>query len=299
MNRVFAVLLVLLFASLSGAQNYSAKIMDTVESGSDKIILFENHTWEYVSYDKRLSNSPFDSFWDNEQIFAYLNKKTPYPEYVEIDLNKPSDSFTMPIVGKIWGGFSKYHPGMDLELKKGDPVKAAFEGKVRYAQYNRGGYGFLVIIRHYNGLETYYAHLSEIWVTPNQVVKSGDVIGLGGSTGRSKGAHLHFEVRYLDKALDPTSLIDFNNKKLIVSKLVLDKHSMEYYDHYKPAAQQQNVPNTGQLQDNGQGQFYTIRSGDTLSGIAKRNGTTVKAICALNNITSTTTLKIGKKIRIR
>lgn len=289
-QRIFVFVLVLLSCFRAGGQTYTPDVVDTVETSSRKAVLYENHTWQYITSIYNDDQSAFDSFWDNDQIFAYLKKKSAFPEYTEIDFDRYQDSFTMPINGKIWGGFSRYHSGMDIELKKGDPVRTAFGGKVRYARYNRGGYGYLVIIRHYNGLETWYAHLSEIWVSQNQFVTSGDVIGLGGSTGRSRGAHLHFEVRFLDKALDPTSLIDFDKNKLAITKLVLDRHSLDYDQYYKPPAQTSGT--TG-------AKYYKIRKGDTLSSIAKRNGTNVKAICNLNNMTPKTTLKVGRTIRIK
>jgi murein DD-endopeptidase MepM/ murein hydrolase activator NlpD len=170
---------------------------------------------------------------------------------------------------------------MDLSLKKGDTVKAAFDGVVRYAKYNRGGFGNLVIIRHFNGLETYYAHLSKLKVTANQVVKASDVIGLGGSTGRSRSPHLHFEVRYKDIPLDPQRMIDFDANKLISSTLPITKQLFYPADY------------------DGKAVYHKIRSGDTLGLIARKYHTSVKELCAINKIRVGTPLHVGRSIRVK
>jgi LysM repeat protein len=181
----------------------------------------------------------------------------------------------------LFRGFTYSHKGLDIKLNKGDTIRSAFDGVVRYAKYNRGGFGNLVIIRHYNGLETYYGHLSKIKVKVNQIVKSGETIALGGSTGRSRGPHLHFEIRYKDVPLDPLRMIDFDNQKLISSSFPVTKKIFYPNDH---------VPNA---------LIVKIKSGDTIGKLSRKYGTSIKEICAMNKIKSTTTLKIGRKIRVR
>ncbi|HTX89432.1 MAG TPA: M23 family metallopeptidase, partial [Bacteroidales bacterium] len=189
--------------------------------------------------------------------------------------------FTMPRIGKLYRGFTYTHKGLDIDLNKGDSVRAAFDGVVRYARYNHGGFGNLVILRHYNGLETYYAHLSKILVLNNQVVRSGEFIGLGGSTGRSRAPHLHFEIRYKDLPLDPLRMINYDQQKLICDTFSICK-KMFYPATY-----------------DGHAVYYTIRSGDTLGKIAQKNHTTVKEICALNKIKPNALLRVGKPIRVK
>ena len=166
-------------------------------------------------------------------------------------------------------------------MNKGDTVKAAFDGVVRYAKYNRGGFGNLIIIRHYNGLETYYGHLSKINVKVNEVVKSGEHIALGGSTGRSRGPHLHFEVRYKDLPLDPLRVIDFDNQKLISNTFPVTRRVF-FPNDYSPNAQ-----------------VVRIKSGDTIGKLAHKYRTSVKEICAMNKIKPNTKLKVGRSIRVR
>jgi murein DD-endopeptidase MepM/ murein hydrolase activator NlpD len=189
--------------------------------------------------------------------------------------------FTMPFSGKLFRGFTYTHKGLDIDLDRGDSVKASFYGVVRYAKYNHGGFGNLVIIRHYNGLETYYAHLSKILVQTNQLIKSGEIIGLGGSTGRSRAPHLHYEIRFKDVPLDPLRVIDYNQETLICNTLPITKKVFYPADY------------------DGQAVYYKIRSGDTLGRIAQKNRTTVKELCALNKIKANTILRIGRSIRVK
>jgi len=160
----------------------------------------------------------------------------------------------------------------------GDEVKAAFEGVVRIAHYD-GDYGRVVVIRHNNGLETLYGHLSQFKVKEGEKVEAGDVIGLGGNTGRSTGSHLHFEVRYLGEPINPNEVIDWELGYLCSDTLHLNAEHFEYLVEVRKR------------------KYHTIRRGDTLSGIARRYGTSVGNLCRLNGIRSSTTLRIGRKIR--
>ena len=93
--------------------------------------------------------------------------------------------------------------GLDIGLATGDPIYAADNGVIAYAGWNDWGYGYLLVLDHGNGYHTYYGHLSAIWVVCGQSVSQGTALGAGGSTGRSSGPHLHFEVRYDGIPQDP------------------------------------------------------------------------------------------------
>jgi hypothetical protein len=228
------------------------------------------------------STGLFSHSWIHDQVFAYMGaSKRDSIKDTLLTLVSNTRTFNPPIIGRIYRGFSYTHKGMDLSLKKGDTVRAAFDGVVRYARYNRGGFGNLVILRHYNGLETYYAHLSKLMVVVDQVVKAGDVVGLGGSTGRSRAPHLHFEVRFRDIPLDPQRVIDFDNHKLIAYKFPVTKNVFYPSDY------------------DGKAVFYKIKEGDTLARIAKKCHTSVKEICAINKIKTTTILRAGRSIRVK
>lgn len=175
----------------------------------------------------------------------------------------------------------RFHHGIDLDLNIGDPIYAVFDGVVRIARYNRGGYGNYVVVRHKNGLETLYGHLSEYRVEVGQEVRAGEMIGLGGNTGRSTGPHLHFEVRYKGHAFDPSHLFDFENEALLSSEFYLTPAHFN-----KIVAMRQSV-------------VHRIRKGDTLSGISKKYGTTVAKLTQLNGLSRNATLAVGKPLRVR
>lgn len=185
--------------------------------------------------------------------------------------------------GPRWG---RIHKGIDIDLNEGDSVVAAFDGVVRMQRYDHGGFGNYVLIRHYNGLETIYAHLSEAWVSRNQFVRAGEVIGLGGSTGRSTGPHLHFETRFLGQAIDPTHIIDFENGTLKSDTLLIKKDLFHTVNH----------PQTNTAS---KVKYHKVRSGETLSSIARKYGTSVNSLCRLNGMKSTSVLRAGRTIRVR
>ena len=285
--KLLFILLIFFFLSLTGfAQRNVSAITDTVETENGSVILYRNFTWEYLDNEPVMlsqeddSTGLFTNEWINDQIFAYKTNLDSISDTV-IVICTGDRKFTMPVSGKLFRGFMYTHKGLDIKLNKGDTVRSAFDGVVRYSKYNRGGFGNLVIIRHYNGLETYYAHLSKSIVKVNQLVSSGDPIALGGSSGRSRGPHLHFEVRYKDVPLDPMRLIDVDNQKLICSTFPITKRVFYPNDYNVNAV------------------YHKIKSGDTLGKLAQKYHTSVKEICAMNKIKQTTTLKLGRTLRVR
>lgn len=213
-----------------------------------------------------------------------------------------SCGFTMPYKGPITSEFGwrrrRPHYGTDIDLETGDTVGAAFSGKVRIARYIKG-YGNVVIMRHSSGLETVYAHLSKILVEPEENVSSGMAIGLGGNTGRSYGSHLHFEVRYLGKALDTEDLIDYAKGEVKNNTFVLYKEDFEAkYNLRKLHAHKVSKSHSTSRYANGKGRVHVVRSGDTLERIARRNHTTVSAICKKNGIKKTRLLQIGQRLKL-
>jgi murein DD-endopeptidase MepM/ murein hydrolase activator NlpD len=165
-----------------------------------------------------------------------------------------------------------------------------------------GAFGNLVIIRHDNGLETFYAHLSKRNVEVGDWVNAGDMIGLGGSTGRSTGPHLHYETRYNGYAFDPQWLIDFENGILRHRLFVLKKKYFNIYSNYEQDFEDEMKNHEDDQKEDAEEaakRYYTIKSGDTLGRIAINNNTTVSELCRLNGITRNTTLRIGRKIRVR
>jgi hypothetical protein len=288
MKYRFIFFMILLSPFFGFSQRNIPNIIDTVETDSGAVILYRNHTWEYLENEPVMMSQEEDSTglfshsWINDQVFAYMGaSKRDSIKDTLLTLITNVRTFHLPVIGRLYRGFSYTHKGMDISLKKGDSVRAAFDGVVRYAKYNRGGFGNLVILRHYNGLETYYAHLSKLKVMVNQVVKSNEVVGLGGSTGRSRSPHLHFEVRYKDVPLDPQRMIDFDNNKLI-SVIFPVTRNIFYPSDY-----------------DGKAVYYKIRPGDTLGQIAKRCHTSIKELCALNKLKTNSILREGRSIRVK
>ncbi len=193
----------------------------------------------------------------------------------------------------------RFHYGIDLAMRTGEPIYAAFDGVVRFSKYN-SSYGHLVVIRHDNGLETYYAHLSKRHVAPGMHVKAGDIIGLCGNTGRSRGSHLHFEIRYKGNAMNPENVISTDTRDLLSPTLTLTHNSFRKVA--KAGKENRNVSSTrrtGSSNYSSDGKYYKVRTGDTLSRIAKRNGTTVSKLCKLNGLRETSIIRPGQKLRIR
>lgn len=162
-------------------------------------------------------------FKDSKGLFPIL--KTEVSSNINLDLLIGSESFFFNSLRSFnWGygpRWGRMHRGLDLGLETGDTIRSTFNGIVRYAEFNNGGYGNCVIISHLNGLETLYGHLSKIFCKSGSFVFSGQVIGLGGSTGRSTGPHLHLEFRYLGQSMDPLHLVDSTTWKLKSNRFVL------------------------------------------------------------------------------
>ena len=225
--------------------------------------------------------------WTNKWVNPFREKKIDMPDSCEIDCS----SFVLPIDSMI-RVTSKYgprrrrmHRGIDLKVYVGDTIRAAFDGKIRIKNYERRGYGYYLVIRHPNGLETVYGHLSKFLVGLNDIVHAGDPIALGGNTGRSTGPHLHFETRFLGQALNPAELIDFENcvphqDTYVFRNIKINGHKSNIY-----------------TASNNEVIYHRIKLGDTLGKIARMYGTTVGALCRLNGLKSTSTLRIGRAIR--
>lgn len=225
--------------------------------------------------------------WNTDVIFDRGNTARFVHDTLRLVLSQADCDHALPCEGKLNSPFGprrgRMHYGIDLELETGDTVRSAFAGMVRISKYNKS-FGHVVVVRHQNGLETLYAHLSKRLVEPGQVVEAGDLLGLGGNTGRSYGSHLHFEVRFLDQPIDPTLIFDVENGQLKARTLDIHKGVFASIAAAKASASSRR--------------YHTVRSGDTLSAIARRNRTSVSALCRLNGIRSTSVLRVGQRVRI-
>ena len=253
--------------------------------------------------------------WDNK----YAHRATELPETYKIDLRH----FTMPTTSRVitsnfgsrWG---RQHKGLDIKVYIGDTIRAAFSGKVRIVRYEAGGYGKYIVIRHNNGLETIYGHLSKQIVNENQVVRAGEPIGLGGNTGRSTGSHLHFETRLCGVALNPALLFDFRNQDVTGDQYVFNR---ETYDRESAEATRERgkVGNGGYTRDMVQGGelgrsetadevinyamngperlYYKVKNGETLEGIANKLHVDINKLCRLNGFRKNQRVRTGQIVR--
>ena len=281
--------------SVSSSRSTATPYADTLDTGNSavKVVLYNNGTYRYVKDPKAIQDDKvFTEHWDTRSVNPYHDEK-PLPDRFSLWIVDTLDSYCCPNKTRVFSKFGyrhgRRHQGVDLPYPTGTPVYAAFDGKVRVSDYV-GGYGNLIIIRHANGLETFYGHLSRRDKEPGDWVNAGDVIGLGGSTGRSSGPHLHFETRYQGYAFDPTWLIDFESGTLRHRLLTFRSW---YEQQAKKEAEARAAAERAAVK------YYTVRSGDTLGKIAKKNGTTVRALCRLNGIKETTTLQIGRRLRVK
>ncbi|MCQ2335148.1 MAG: peptidoglycan DD-metalloendopeptidase family protein [Paludibacteraceae bacterium] len=233
------------------------------------------------------ANDLYSSVWTRDHVNPYKVKVDSMQDSVRIDLR----GFSLPHPGHITSKFGprryRYHYGTDLKVQVGDSIRSVFDGKVRIVGWDARGYGHYIVIRHDNGLETVYGHLSSPLVDENMRVYAGEAIGLGGNTGRSTGPHLHFEFRYLGNAFNSEQIIDYEKGMARDSVYLMTKAGTFGYRKAAAVAAQTGA------------KYVTVRSGDTLSAIARRNGTTVRKICQLNNIKETTILRIGRKLRVQ
>ena len=256
--------------------------------------------------------------WNN----TYAHRATELPDSFRINLKH----FCMPCKSRVvtsnfgarWG---RAHKGLDIKVYIGDTIRAAWSGKVRIVKYEGAGYGKYVVIRHNNGLETIYGHMSEWLVEENQTVKAGQPIGLGGNTGRSTGSHLHFETRLCGVALNPAIFFDFRNQDIVADYYMFRKST---YEHEAIAANElrgkignggynasdvrgETIPGgavasahkaiPASQMKNAEIRYHKVVAGETLYGIARRRGLTVDELCKLNHLSKDVKVRPGQLLR--
>ncbi len=274
------------------------KVVDSV--ALQRLIDFEN-----------LENPSADLYEDWDNMHAH-SRVTELPDSFRISLK----NFCMPTTNRVltsnfgarWG---RQHKGLDIKVYIGDTIRAAFDGKVRVVRYEGRGYGKYVVIRHDNGLETYYAHMSKQLVVEDQEVRAGDPIGLGGNTGRSTGSHLHFETRLCGVALNPAILFDFRNQDVVDDSYMFRKSTYQRESALATRLRGVNgaslgaddnddielaiaAPEASYKQEN---RFHKVKRGETLFSIARKRGTTVDAIMKMNHLKKSSKLKPGQILK--
>lgn len=289
--------------------------IDTLPTTSEElqIILFNDNTWRYVrTKPAQRDEKVFTENWNTTVTHVYYGITADnLPESTAIQLIDSLTGHHYPYKGYMSSKYGprrgRSHQGVDLPLKTGDPVYATFDGVVRYSAFSSSGYGNLVIVRHDNGLETYYAHLSERLVEPNDRVVAGQQIGKGGSTGRSSGPHLHFETRYKGQSFDPERLFDFKTGELRNSEILLkrrhfsihSKFEQDFNEEEEVAKQEAAERAAATAAKPATAQYHTIVAGDTFGSLARKYNTTSEAIQRLNPGVEPTKIRIGQKICVK
>ncbi|WP_266365855.1 peptidoglycan DD-metalloendopeptidase family protein [Tellurirhabdus rosea] len=257
------------------------EIVDSVQVGDD---------WVKIA--------DYYAVWDSRSVDPYGIDPLDFDEVIDIKLYDETQNhfWSMPltkneitsIFGPRWG---RWHKGVDLDLETGDPVYATFDGIVRVVGWDGNGFGRFVLVRHYNGLETVYGHLSKALVETGQLIKSGDQIGLGGNTGRSTGSHLHYETRYEGNPFSPMHLYDFPQNRLISDHFILTSNVWDYLrgrggdlTGFKPKVKRTVL--------------HKVRSGETLTSIARRYGMTASTLARKNHLSTRSRIRPGQKLRV-
>ncbi len=276
---------------------------------ADKILaLFENiEQFENASSDEVTEHSSVYGItsenWDTENVKIDYDTKASFPLQIAFkDSNYVSpigrDKVITSRFGWRWG---RAHRGIDIDLVTGDSLYAMFDGIVRFANYS-SGHGRTVVVRHYNGVETLYAHLSSYGVQANDTVRAGDFLGKGGRSGNARGSHLHLEMTYKGVHINPEYLLKFDeNNDVNASELWVTKKWTRPELHSSRRQSKLELLTTEEELEaylERPTEVYIVRKGDTLSRISAKNNVSITALCKTNHIRKNSTLRIGQKLVI-
>lgn len=285
--------------SKSPHSNAHKQLLANQAKSKDQIRLVEKNTFIDLIDDIEPEPDIFTEGWNSKSVNPFKEADVPDQQLIDVT------GYFMPCPGKVnsnYGYRSKFgrmHKGIDLHIKSNDTIYAAFDGKVRLTSYEARGFGNYIIIRHPNGLETVYGHLNKSLVKPDQVVRAGDPIALGGSTGRSTGPHLHFETRFMGYAINPSAIFDFANQTTHTDSYLFTKKSYTKARNYAPtksyAASKENPYRAGDSEI----QSYTVKKGDTLSSIAKAYGLSATSLRKINHMKNSDMIKVGQVLKLR
>ncbi|OOG73651.1 peptidoglycan DD-metalloendopeptidase family protein [Algoriphagus sp. A40] len=251
--------------------NQLVKVSEQIQIDSIWVTAFEYYsTWDSKKVD--IYNFDIRNFQDSLLLRLYDQR-------YGMDWKLPLDEAKKTSVfGPRWG---RSHYGTDLDLETGDPVYSAFDGIVRVRAYDRYGWGYYVLVRHKNGLETLYGHLSKQIAEVGDEIKAGDIIGKGGSTGRSTGSHLHYEMRYRGLPFDPEKVYDFDNGELTTQDLLITKDLFSHVAKARAAT------------------YHRVKRGENLGAIARRYGVSISQLTRLNGISTRSILRVGQNLRVK
>ena len=307
-SKIAALLLVSLLAGgqvsaqqIVSKSRHSAAHKELLASQSKSKLIESNTFIDFIDDNIEPEIDIYTEGWNSKSVNPF--KESDVPQSRTIDVT----GYHMPVPGAVTSNygyrarFGRMHKGVDLALKVNDTVRAAFDGKIRLTNFEKNGYGNYVIIRHPNGLETVYGHLNKHLVKPDQTVKAGDPIGLGGNTGRSTGPHLHFETRFMGYAINPSAIFDFANHTTHTDTYTFDKRTYQQARSFVPSKNKNNgvkENNTYKSGDN-LASTYTVKSGDSMASIARAYGISTTTLRKINNMSSSDVIKVGQVLKIK
>ena len=268
----------------------------------DQIRLLDNNSFKDLIYYFYAHTEIYTEGWNSKRVNPFRESDVPNRHVINVT------GYAMPVghsnvrVTSNYGyraKFGRMHKGIDLGIRSNDTIYAAYDGKVRLTSYEARGYGNYIIIRHPNELETVYGHLNKSLVKPNQVVKAGQPIGLGGSTGRSTGPHLHFETRYMGYAINPSAIFDFANKTVHTDTYTFTKNTYTQARNFAPKRDLAKAEKNPYQSADNVASSYTVKSGDTVASIARSYGMSATTLRKLNGMKAAEKIRVGQVLQLK
>ena len=284
--------------SKAAHSNAHKQLLAKAAESKDQIKLVDKNSYIDLMDDLEPEIDIFTEGWNSKSVNPFKESEVPNSKVIDVT------GYYMPVPGKVTSNygyrarFGRMHKGVDLALRTNDTVYAAFDGKVRLTNYEAKGYGNYVILRHPNGLETVYGHLNKHLVKPDQTVKAGDPIGLGGNTGRSTGPHLHFETRFMGYAINPSAIFDFANHTTHTDTYTFSKATYTQPRNFAPTRLNNDGVNPYK-QAAEVASTYTVKSGDTIAAIARKYGMSATTLRRINNMAKTDAIKAGQVLKLK
>lgn len=267
--------------------------------GKDQIRLVERSSFIDLSDDLEPEPDIYTEGWNSRRVNPFKESDVPNRAVIDVTgYSMPCGNIRITSKYGYRAKFGRMHKGIDLGIRNNDTIYAAFDGKVRLTNYEAKGYGNYIIIRHPNDLETVYGHLNKPLVKANQTVKAGQAIGLGGSTGRSTGPHLHFETRFMGYAINPQAIFDFANKTIHTDTYTFTKKT---YQEARSFAPKKNLASKDENPYKGSVEVasYTVKKGDSLASIARSYGVSTTTLRRLNGMQPTERIKVGQVLKLK
>ena len=286
--------------SKSAHSDMHKQLLANQAKSKEQFRLVEKNTFIDLIDDVEPELDIYTEGWNSKHVNPFKEADVPNSKVIDVT------GYFMPCPGRVTSNygyrarFGRMHKGIDLGIQNNDTIYAAFDGKVRLSAYEAKGYGNYVIVRHPNGLETVYGHLNKALVKPEDVVRAGQPIALGGSTGRSTGPHLHFETRFMGYAINPAAIFDFENQTTHTDTYTFSKSTYTQSRNYAPSknmakAEKQNPYKKATSSRS----TYKVKKGDTLSTIARSYGVSTARLRKLNNLSSSDVIRSGQVLKLK